>query len=138
MTSPFDARNPAAAPQLRSNGRAIWLVLALSLLLVVLTVPSAYRWRWADHILPGVWVDAVNVGGLTRVIQDVPPFMILEGHPARVRKVNVNFGDETSAILIADSTGRIVEDVQPMTSPLAPQKVTAALIGLTCLVVASA
>lgn len=29
------------------------------------------------------------VGGLTRVIQDVPPFMTLEGHPARVRKVNV-------------------------------------------------
>ncbi|MEX1025086.1 MAG: acyl-ACP--UDP-N-acetylglucosamine O-acyltransferase [Planctomycetota bacterium] len=29
------------------------------------------------------------VGGMTRVIQDVPPFMILEGHPARVRKVNV-------------------------------------------------
>lgn len=29
------------------------------------------------------------VGGLTRVIQDVPPFLILEGHPARVRKVNV-------------------------------------------------
>jgi UDP-N-acetylglucosamine acyltransferase len=29
------------------------------------------------------------VGGLTRVIQDVPPFMILEGHPARIRKVNV-------------------------------------------------
>lgn len=29
------------------------------------------------------------VGGMTRMIQDVPPFMILEGHPARVRKVNV-------------------------------------------------
>lgn len=29
------------------------------------------------------------VGGLTRVVLDVPPFMILEGHPARVRKVNV-------------------------------------------------
>lgn len=29
------------------------------------------------------------VGGLTRVIQDVPPFMILEGHPARIRKVNI-------------------------------------------------
>jgi len=29
------------------------------------------------------------VGGLTRVVHDVPPFMILEGHPARVRKVNV-------------------------------------------------
>jgi UDP-N-acetylglucosamine acyltransferase len=28
------------------------------------------------------------VGGLTRVIQDVPPFMILEGHPSRVRGVN--------------------------------------------------
>ena len=29
------------------------------------------------------------VGGLTRVIQDVPPFMVLEGHPSRIRKVNV-------------------------------------------------
>jgi UDP-N-acetylglucosamine acyltransferase len=32
---------------------------------------------------------AAYVGGLTRIIHDVPPFMILEGHPARVRKVNV-------------------------------------------------
>jgi UDP-N-acetylglucosamine acyltransferase len=32
---------------------------------------------------------AAYVGGLTRVIHDVPPFLILEGHPARVRKVNV-------------------------------------------------
>ena len=29
------------------------------------------------------------IGGLTRIIQDVPPFMILEGHPSRVRGVNV-------------------------------------------------
>jgi UDP-N-acetylglucosamine acyltransferase len=29
------------------------------------------------------------VGGLTRVFFDVPPFMIVEGHPARVRKVNI-------------------------------------------------
>jgi len=29
------------------------------------------------------------VGGMTRMIQDVPPFMILEGHPSRVRGVNV-------------------------------------------------
>lgn len=29
------------------------------------------------------------VGGLTRIIQDVPPFLVLEGHPSRVRKVNV-------------------------------------------------
>ena len=29
------------------------------------------------------------VGGMTRMVQDVPPFMILEGHPSRVRGVNV-------------------------------------------------
>ncbi len=29
------------------------------------------------------------VGGMTRMEQDVPPFMILEGHPSRVRGVNV-------------------------------------------------
>lgn len=29
------------------------------------------------------------VGGLTRMNQDVPPYMILEGHPSRVRAVNV-------------------------------------------------
>ncbi|MEE9394671.1 MAG: acyl-ACP--UDP-N-acetylglucosamine O-acyltransferase [Planctomycetota bacterium] len=29
------------------------------------------------------------VGGLTRIVQDVPPFMIVEGHPSKVRKVNV-------------------------------------------------
>jgi len=34
---------------------------------------------------------------------------------ARVRKVSLSFEDEVSAILLADSSGRIVEDVQPMT-----------------------
>ncbi len=29
------------------------------------------------------------VGGMTRMVQDVPPYMILEGHPSRVRGVNV-------------------------------------------------
>jgi UDP-N-acetylglucosamine acyltransferase len=29
------------------------------------------------------------VGGLTRIVQDVPPFMIVEGNPSKVRKVNV-------------------------------------------------
>ncbi|MCA9323220.1 MAG: acyl-ACP--UDP-N-acetylglucosamine O-acyltransferase [Planctomycetes bacterium] len=29
------------------------------------------------------------VGGLTRIVQDVPPYMIVEGHPSKVRKVNV-------------------------------------------------
>lgn len=28
------------------------------------------------------------VGGLSRLVQDVPPFMIVEGHPSRVRGVN--------------------------------------------------
>lgn len=28
------------------------------------------------------------VGGLTRLVQDVPPFMIVEGHPSRIRGVN--------------------------------------------------
>lgn len=34
----------------------------------------------------------------------------------RVKKVNIGFTDQGSVILIADSTGRIVEDVQPMTT----------------------
>ncbi len=34
----------------------------------------------------------------------------------RVRKVRVFFTDESSVVLIADSDGRMVEDVQPMTS----------------------
>jgi TldD protein len=34
----------------------------------------------------------------------------------RVKKVNINFMDQSGVILIADSNGRIVEDAQPMTS----------------------
>ncbi|MEE9201424.1 MAG: acyl-ACP--UDP-N-acetylglucosamine O-acyltransferase [Candidatus Brocadiales bacterium] len=29
------------------------------------------------------------VGGLTRIVQDVPPFILVEGNPSRVRQVNV-------------------------------------------------
>lgn len=29
------------------------------------------------------------VGGLTRIVQDVPPYVIIEGHPAKIRQVNV-------------------------------------------------
>ncbi len=29
------------------------------------------------------------VGGLTRIVHDIPPYMIVEGHPARIRGVNV-------------------------------------------------
>jgi UDP-N-acetylglucosamine acyltransferase len=28
------------------------------------------------------------IGGLTRLVRDAPPFMVTEGHPARVVKVN--------------------------------------------------
>ncbi len=34
---------------------------------------------------------------------------------ARIRKVTVHFADETGAVLIADSQGRLAEDLQPMT-----------------------
>lgn len=33
--------------------------------------------------------DYAYVGGMSRCVQDVPPFMIVEGHPSRVRGVNV-------------------------------------------------
>lgn len=29
------------------------------------------------------------VGGLSRIVHDVPPFLIVEGHPSKVRKLNV-------------------------------------------------
>ena len=35
---------------------------------------------------------------------------------ARVKKVTVHFATQASAVLIADSSGRLVEDLQPMTS----------------------
>lgn len=28
------------------------------------------------------------VGGMSRIVQDVPPFMVVEGHPARIRDIN--------------------------------------------------
>jgi UDP-N-acetylglucosamine acyltransferase len=45
------------------------------------------------------------VGGLSRIVQDIPPFVIVEGHPARYGGLNVvglkrrGFGDETIAAL---------------------------------------
>ena len=29
------------------------------------------------------------MGGHTRIVQDVPPYVIIEGHPAKIRQVNV-------------------------------------------------
>lgn len=48
------------------------------------------------------------VGGLTRIVHDIPPFMIVEGHPARVRGVNVvglrrNQVDEASIKALEDT-----------------------------------
>ncbi len=34
----------------------------------------------------------------------------------RIKKVSINLGDEYGAVLIADSSGRLVEDLQPMTT----------------------
>ena len=39
----------------------------------------------------------------------------------RIKKVNLSMSDEYGAVLVADSTGRLVEDIQPMT-----------LLGLSC------
>lgn len=45
------------------------------------------------------------VGGLSRVIHDVPPYLILEGHPARIRKVNV---------IGLQRAGYSMEEIQPL------------------------
>jgi UDP-N-acetylglucosamine acyltransferase len=47
------------------------------------------------------------IGGLSRVLQDVPPYMLVEGHPARVRCINIvalkrnNLSEETIESLAA-------------------------------------
>ncbi len=46
---------------------------------------SHYRLGGQDELR----LQAAYIGGMTRVSQDVPPFMLLEGHQARVRQVNV-------------------------------------------------
>lgn len=47
------------------------------------------------------------VGGLTRIVQDVPPFTIVEGHPAKVRNINV-IGCERAGI--AEATVSALKD----------------------------
>jgi len=69
------------------------------------TLPDRYpvKVRWED----------------VRPEQTMPILSTLEARALatdpRVKKVNINFADEYGAILIADSTGRIAEDFQPMT-----------------------
>src|SRR5262245_17803318 len=69
-------------------------------------LPSRYavKTRWED-VRPDRKLPLLN--GLNEKALAADP---------RVRKVVVNFADQASVILIADSSGRIVEDAQPMTS----------------------
>jgi TldD protein len=64
--------------------------------------PAKIRW---DEVAPGQKLPLL--AGLNERVFGADP---------RVKKVNVYFADESGVILIADSTGRIVEDVQPMTT----------------------
>lgn len=68
-------------------------------------LPSRYATerRW-DHVRPEEKLPLLT--GLNDRTFSMDP---------SIRKVNITFGDEMSAILIADSTGRVVEDIQPMT-----------------------
>ncbi len=69
-------------------------------------LPSRYaiKTRWED-VRPETKLP------LLRTVNE----RVLAADP-RVRKVRVFFTDESSAVLIADSDGRIVEDLQPMTT----------------------
>ena len=52
-------------------------------------VESGAKLMGAAAVNPFVTVGKMSyVGGLTRTIHDVPPFMIVEGNPVRVRRVN--------------------------------------------------
>jgi len=57
---------PATAPGRRGAPRALWLVLLLATALVAALLPTLYRVRFAERVLPGVRVAGVHVGGLTR------------------------------------------------------------------------
>jgi TldD protein len=69
-------------------------------------LPSRYavKLRWED-VKPEQKLPLLN--GLNEKTFKADP---------RIKKVNLGFMDQSSAILIADSNGRITEDVQPMTS----------------------
>lgn len=63
MTDTRSIDRPNASMTARRQG---WLVIGLCLALTALIVPAAYRWRWTNHVLPGVRVGSVSVGGLAR------------------------------------------------------------------------
>ncbi len=52
-------------------------------------IESGSKMMGGVAVNPFVTVGKLSfIGGLTRIIQDVPPFMIIEGNPAKVRRVN--------------------------------------------------
>ena len=52
-------------------------------------IESGAQLTGATALNPFVTVGKLAyVGGLSRIVQDVPPFMIVEGNPAKVRRVN--------------------------------------------------
>ena len=58
------------------------------------------------------------VGGLTRIVHDVPPFMVVEGNPSKVRKVNTvglqrNGFDETQIAALKEAHRRIFRSRRP-------------------------
>ena len=67
------------------------------------------------------------VGGLSRITRDVPPFTIVEGHPSRVRGLNViglkraRFGEETIRAL-KEAYKLIYRSDKPMRDALAKLK----------------
>jgi len=72
---------------------------------VAATLPQRYpvRLRWED-VRPEQKLPILS--GLNEKVFAADP---------RVKKVNVGFAEEHGAVLVADSQGRIVEDLQPMT-----------------------
>jgi UDP-N-acetylglucosamine acyltransferase len=70
----------------------------------------------------------VYVGGMTRMVQDVPPYMILEGHPSRVRGVNLiglqrGGFDETQIETLRQAFRRIFRSGNPRRRTLEELKV---------------
>lgn len=58
------------------------------------------------------------VGGLTRIVHDVPPFMVVEGNPSKVRKVNTvglqrHGFDEVRILALKDAHRRIFRSREP-------------------------
>lgn len=72
------------------------------------------------------------VGGLTRIVHDVPPFMVVEGNPSKVRKVNTvglrrnGFTDDQIASL-KDAHRRLFRSRRPRSEILAEMEAAGAL-----------